>query len=186
MKKYSIITTLFMLVGLLFTNTSTAQNFSKLDVSPMDAASYPSDYKVSLKDVKVVYSRPQLKGRSISKLAPNGKVWRTGANEATEITLYKDMNIGGSLVKAGTYSLFTIPGEKEWTIIFNKDINVWGSYFYNEENDVARFKAPVTISKDMLEAFSIVFDGNNNKFTMHLGWGRLRVAVPFSKANITK
>lgn len=185
MKKYSIITALLLFLALSFTNKSMAQNFSKLDVSPMDAASYPSDYKVSLKVVKVVYSRPQLKGRSISELAPNGKVWRTGANEATEITFYKDMFLGETLVKAGTYTLYTIPGEKAWTIIINKDLNVWGSYFYNEKNDVARIKAPVSIKKDSLEAFSIAFEGSKSGVDMHLGWGNVRVLVPF-KDGFTK
>ncbi len=179
MKKYSIITALFLFLALSFTNESIAQNFSKLDVSPMDAASYPSDYKISLKEVKVIYSRPQLKGRALSDLAPNGKVWRTGANEATEITFYKDMFLGETPIKAGTYSLFTIPGDKAWTIIISKDVNVWGSYFYNEKNDVARIKVPVTFKKDSLEAFSIAFDGSKEGVDMYLGWGSIRVTVPF-------
>ena len=176
MKKYSIITALLFFIAMSFTTESMAQKFSNLDVSPMDAASYPSDYKISLKEVKVVYSRPQLKGRSLSELAPNGKVWRTGANEATEITFYKDMFLGETPIKAGTYTLFTIPGEKTWTIIIN---NVWGSYFYNEKNDVARIKVPVTVKKDSLEAFSIAFEGSKGGVDMHLGWDNVRVIVPF-------
>ena len=179
MKKYSIITALLFFIAMSFTTESMAQKFSNLDVSPMDATSYPSDYKISLKEVKVVYSRPQLKGRSLSELAPNGKVWRTGANEATEITFYKDMFLGETPIKAGTYTLFTIPGEKTWTIIINKDINVWGSYFYNEKNDVARIKVPVTVKKDSLEAFSIAFEGSKGGVDMHLGWDNVRVIVPF-------
>jgi hypothetical protein len=179
MKKISIITTLLLFIAMTFTSESMAQNFSKLDVSPMDAASYPSDYKVSLKEVKVIYSRPQLKERTLSELAPNGKVWRTGANEATEITFYKDMFLGETPIKAGTYSLFTIPGEKAWTIIISKDLNVWGSYFYNEKNDVARIKVPVTVKKDSVEAFSIAFEGSKNGFDMYLGWSNVRVSVPF-------
>jgi hypothetical protein len=71
-----------------------AQKFVKVDVSPMDAASYPSNWKESNKLVKIIYSRPQLKGRALEKLAPNDKVWRTGANEAPEITFYKDVVFG--------------------------------------------------------------------------------------------
>ena len=71
-----------------------AQKFKGLDASPMDAASFPSSYKESDKLVKITYSRPQLKGRSVGKLAPEGKVWRTGANEAAELTLYTDMMLG--------------------------------------------------------------------------------------------
>lgn len=174
MKKSTFITTIaFAFVMLLSTNVN-AQNFPELDKSPMDVASFPSDYKVSDKTVKIVYSRPQLKGRALSELAPNGKQWRTGANEAAEITFYKDTNVAGTDIKAGTYTLSTIPGEKEWIIIINSDLNTWGAYFYKEANDVARITVPATTSEESLEAFSIAFDEEG---TMHLGWGTARVAV---------
>ena len=113
MKKFLSLSTLIMC--LVFASTATAQKFSGLDKSPMDVAAFPTSYKVADKLVKVTYSRPQLKGRTIAELAPAGSVWRTGANEAVEITFYKDVDFGGKEVKAGTYSLFTIPGAKEWT-----------------------------------------------------------------------
>ena len=91
------------------------------------------------------------------------------------------MKLGDGLVKAGTYSLFTIPGEKEWTVILNSDLNVWGSYFYNEANDVARIKVASTEAKESLEAFSIAFEKSDNGIHMHLGWGTKRIAVPFIK-----
>jgi hypothetical protein len=100
------ITTTFVVVCLIFTSSLSAQKFSSLDKSPLDAASYPSSYKISDKLAKVTYSRPQLKGRSVSELAPAGEVWRTGANEAVEISFYKDVSFGGAVVKAGAYSLF--------------------------------------------------------------------------------
>ncbi|MCF6294681.1 MAG: DUF2911 domain-containing protein [Flavobacteriaceae bacterium] len=174
MKKSTFITTIAFVFIMLLSFNANAQKFSKLDKSPMDAASFPSDYKISDKTVKIVYSRPQLNGRALSELAPNGKQWRTGANEAAEITFYKDMNVAGTDVKAGTYTLSTIPGEKEWTIILSSDLNVWGAYFYNEANDVARIRVPATTGEKSLEAFSIAFDDEG---TMHLGWGTVRVAV---------
>ncbi|WP_338358202.1 DUF2911 domain-containing protein [Yeosuana marina] len=177
MKKFTRYSTLVFVFLMLLSLNAKAQEFKGLDKSPMDASAYPSSSKVSDKSIKVVYSRPQLKGRDLSTLAPNGKVWRTGANEAADIVLYKDMKFAGKELKAGEYSLFTIPGEKEWTIIFSKDINVWGAYSYNEANDVLRVKAPVTSSEESLEAFSITFDDN----AMYLGWGTTRVAVPISK-----
>ena len=137
----------------------------------------PSSYKVSDKNVKVIYGRPQLKGRSLSELIPNGKQWRTGANEAVEITFYKNMQVAGTVIKAGTYTLSTIPGEKEWTLIFSSDLNVWGSYFYNKDNDVARIIVETSQAKDVLEAFSITFDDEGNMF---LGWDTLRVKVPMT------
>lgn len=155
-----------------------AQDF-KLDKSPMDQASFPTSYKEANKDIKVTYSRPQLKGRSLSKLAPNGEVWRTGANEAVEVTLYKDMKLGSTPVKAGTYTLYTIPGEKEWTIILNKDLNVWGSYFYKQENDVARIKVPLESAGESLEHFSMEFTKVDKGAHLHMGWDTMRVQVPF-------
>jgi hypothetical protein len=175
MKKSTFITTIVFAFAMLLTTSVNAQKFPELNKSPMDAASYPSDYKVSNKAVKIIYSRPQLKGRSLSELVPNGKQWRLGANEAAEITFYKDMNVAGTPIKAGTYTLSAIPGETEWTLIFSSDLNVWGTYFYNEANDVARVTAKASMDDESLEAFSIMFDEKGN---MHMGWGKVRVEVP--------
>lgn len=181
MRKSNLITSVAFAFLMLLSFNVDAQEFSKMDKSPMDAASFPSSYKESNKLIKITYSRPQLNGRSIDKLAPNGKVWRTGANEAAELTLYTDMKLGDTTIKAGTYTFYVIPGEKEWTAIISTDLNVWGSYFYNKENDVARLAVPVTEGKESLEAFSIAFEEAKGGVHMHLGWGTVRVAVPFTK-----
>lgn len=179
MKKTTLIfSTLFVITFLVPTN-STAQKFSDLDVSPLDIASYPTSYRDSNKQIKVIYSRPQLKERSLSKLAPNGTIWRTGANEATELVLYQEFRLGDTQVKAGNYTLTTIPGEKEWTIIINSDLNIWGAYFYNEANDVARISVPVSHGDNPIEAFSIAFTEADNGVDMHLAWDTLRVVIPF-------
>lgn len=176
MKK--ILSIVVVVAAVLFTSEAVAQKFPGLDKSPMDAAAFPGSYRVSDKVVKVVYSRPQLKGRALSKLAPNGKVWRTGANEAAEITFYKDVTFGGKSVKAGTYSLFTIPGDNEWTVILSTARNVWGSYFYKKSEDVVRVSGAVSKARKPIEAFSITFDGDDNKANMYLGWGTTVVSVP--------
>lgn len=176
----TIIKTLVLTLALVFSYTANAQKFPDLDKSPMDAATYPSSYKVSDKAVKITYSRPQLNGRDVAKLTPNDEVWRTGANEAPEITLYKNVQFGDTKVKAGTYTLFTIPGEKEWTVILSSASNVWGAYTYKKDQDVARIKVPSTQSKDILEAFSIVFEESTTGADMYMGWGTLRVKVPFT------
>jgi hypothetical protein len=163
-----------------FTTSAVSQDFSGMDKSPMDMASYPTDYKISDKILLVTYGRPQLKGRSLSELAPAGKVWRTGANEAAEITFYKDVTFGGEAVKAGTYSLFTIPGEKEWTIILNNKLNQWGSYFYDASGDVAKVMGGVSEGSESLEAFSIAYKDVDNGIHMIMGWGTTRVAVPIT------
>lgn len=179
MKKISFIT--FLTFLMLFSININAQKFAGLDKSPMDAAAFPSSHRVSDKLIKIVYGRPQLKGRSVSDLAPNDKVWRTGANEAPQITFYTDMKLRDVSIKAGTYSLLTIPGEKEWTIILSSDINVWGAYSYKKDNDVVRTLVPVSSGSDSLEAFSIAFEEAENGANMYLGWDKIRVSVPFTK-----
>lgn len=179
MKKSTIIASIAFLFCMVFTTNINAQQFRGLDASPMDAAYFPG--RSADKLVKIYYSRPQLKGRDLATLAPNGKVWRTGANENPEIIFYKDVKLGDNTIKAGTYSLFTIPGEKEWTIIINSDLNNWGSFAYKQENDVVRLNVPASTAEESLEAFSIAFEGVDNGVHMHLGWGNTRVAVPITK-----
>lgn len=181
MKKSTIITTIVFGATMLLSANMNAQKFPDLDKSPMDVAAYPNDYKVATKVVKIQYSRPQLKGRPLSELAPNGKVWRTGANEAAEITFYKDVKLGTTKIKAGTYTLYTIPEKDTYTVIINKDLNVWGSYYYKQENDVARLSVPVTTAADSLEAFSMVFTKSDTGVVLNIGWDKVRVAVPFNE-----
>ncbi len=184
MKKFTTITTIIFAFLMVISSSIIAQESSDLDKSSMDVAVYPASYKGTKKQMEIIYSRPQLKGRSLSELAPNGKVWKTGTNEAAELVLSTDYILGGKTLRAGTYSFVTIPGDKEWTIIINSDLNTGGSYYYNKENDVARIKVPVTEGKKSLEAFSITLADDGNKgVTMHLGWNKVRVAVPFVKAN---
>jgi hypothetical protein len=156
-----------------------AQEFRRLDKSPMDMAAFPISYKISDKIVKVIYSRPQLKGRELVKLAPPEKVWRTGANEAVEITFYIDVVFGGKALKAGTYSLFTIPSiDGDWTVIINRARNVWGSYYYNQDLDVIRVSGKTTKTEENIEAFSMMFDEN---MTLKMGWGKTVISVSIKK-----
>jgi len=175
--KKSILSVFAFAFIMLASTTMSAQKFSGLDVSPLDLASYSSKEAGTM--IKVFYSRPQLKGRTVGKdLAPYGKMWRTGANDATEIILFADMKLGNTTVKAGTYSLFTIPGEKEWTIIISSDTNHWATSGYKESNEIARTTVSTTSGDKSIEAFSIAFDKDG---TMHFGWDKIRVAVPFTK-----
>ena len=174
--KNSILPIAIFVITLLSSPTLTAQEFKSLDKSPMDMAAFPSSYKISDKIVKVIYSRPQLNGRDLVKLAPPGKVWRTGANEAVEITFYKDVVFGGKAVNAGTYSLFAIPSSNEdWTIIINSAQNVWGSYSYKQDQDVIRVSGVTSKANKKIEAFSIMFDKD---MTLKMGWGDTVVSVP--------
>jgi len=179
--KKSILAIAIFAITLISSTEISAQKFPKLDLSPLDAASYPSSYKISDKVVKVVYGRPQLKGRDLAKLAPNDKIWRTGANEAAEITFYKDVTFGGKAVKAGTYSLFTIPvSEGDWTVILSTARNVWGSYFYERDEDVVRVSGKISTSEKSIEAFSMMFDKN---MTLKMGWANTIVSVAIIAEN---
>tara|TARA_B110000902_G_scaffold259962_1_gene332105 strand:+ start:194 stop:727 length:534 start_codon:yes stop_codon:yes gene_type:complete len=173
--KNSIFTFAFFLITLISSLQLTAQNFKDLDKSPMDVAAFPSSYKISDKTVKVIYSRPQLNGRDLVKLAPPEMVWRTGANEAAEITFYKDVIFGGKALKAGTYSLFTIPSfDGDWTVIINSARNVWGSYYYEQDQDVIRVSGKTSTTEENIEAFSMMFDKD---MTLKIGWGKTVVSV---------
>ena len=174
MNKNLLVITILFFSG-IFLNKVIAQDFKKLDKSPMDMASYPDNYRISEKVIKIIYSRPQLKGRSLANLAKFGRKWRTGANEATEITFYKDVNFGGTAVKSGTYTMYTIPGETSWTVVLSSQLNVWGVYFHKDENDVAKVSVPVKKSEKIIDLFSIVID---NDMTIHMGWGDVILSIP--------
>ncbi len=93
------------------------------------------------KSITINYAQPAVKGRKIwGELVPYGKVWRTGANNATTITFDKDVTIEGQALKAGKYAIFTIPTETEWTFIFNSKTEQWGAYSYSDKDDVLRVK----------------------------------------------
>ena len=173
--KNSILSFAVFVITLISSLQLTAQEFKSLDKSPMDVAAFPSSYTISDKIVKVIYSRPQLKGRDLVKLAPPEKVWRTGANEAVEIIFYKDVIFGGKALKAGTYSLFTIPSlEGDWTVIINSARNVWGSYYYKQDQDVIRVSGKTSTTEENIEAFSMMFDKD---MTLKIGWGKTVVSV---------
>jgi hypothetical protein len=145
---------------------------------PSPAAIVSVKYKDTY--VKITYGQPRKRGRVIfGELVPYGEVWRTGANEATEITLTKDVIVQGTILKAGTYSLFTIPEKDFWTIIFNKDVGLWGSYNYNQKQDVFRIKAPVaTTDSEVYEVFTIQFEHRNNMANLLLSWDKTLVSIP--------
>lgn len=179
-----------LLTSILLVSTfcaTQAQNFRKPDKSHMDMAYFPDHFAHDRKEgeqaiIRVTYSRPLKNGREIfGKLVPYGQVWRTGANESAEIKFYQDVDLNGKKVKAGSYSLFTIPGEKEWTIILNSDLDYWGAYKYNAKNDVLRVTAGVSQLNDSLENFSILFESKGEKQgVMKLGWDKTVAEVPFS------
>ncbi len=164
-------------MAFFLTNTIQAQKFEQLDKSPTDI-SYLRHKNIAKPLIKVVYSRPQKeKGAIFGKEIPYGKIWQTGANEATEVKFYTDMMFGNKVIKAGTYVMHTIPGEKEWTIILNNNTDTWGAYFYDETKDVARIKVPVKKMEE-LDVFSIAFKQDYKNTFMVLAWDTTRVDIP--------
>lgn len=172
-----------------------AQKMRGIDKSPMDMAYYPDNFAHDRKFapkligdmpaiVRVTYSRPAKKDREVfgTKIVPYGEVWRLGANESTEIKFYKNVTIQGKKVKAGTYSLFVIPTATEWTIILNKDLDFWGAYSYNKDNDVLRVSVPTKKTDEVIENFSIqcIKGSNDKETTMKMAWDMTLVELPIS------
>ncbi|MCX6217394.1 DUF2911 domain-containing protein [Spirosoma sp.] len=149
----------------------------------------PASPKVTVespdKNIKVVYGQPSKRGRVIfgadgsNSLEKYGKVWRTGANDATEVTFKSDVMFGGKMVKAGTYTLFTIPGEKEWSVILNSTLGQWGAYDYEKikGTDVATVKVPVSMNKAPIEKL-IITPANSS---ISIGWDNMTISVPVMK-----
>lgn len=139
----------------------------------------PATFDTSVNGLKVIinYGQPSLKGRIIGKeIAPYGQVWRTGANEATTFEINRDVMIESKVLKAGKYTLFTIPGESEWTIIFNKQLNQWGAYKYDPNQDVLR----VTVKSGFSQFFfseQMAFTYYDNKISLLWGYEKVDFTI---------
>ena len=140
----------------------------------------PGTAEVSLKGKKITidYSRPSLKGRKLGQeLAPYGKVWRTGANEATTLTTEVDLNIGGTKVPAGKYTVWTLPSEGAWQLIINKQTGQWGTK-YDQSQDLARIDMKKSALPQAVEQFTISFAKvNETTADLNLDWENTRVSV---------
>ena len=141
---------------------------------------------VGTTEVDVAYGRPSMKGRAAfgagSELAPRDSVWRTGANEAATFTTTSDLMVEGQMLPAGTYGLFTIPGD-EWTVIFSKNARQWGSFRYADAEDQLRVTVEPMTGAPMQEQFEIRFeDVNPEEATMIMHWGTVGVPVVVAEA----
>lgn len=136
----------------------------------------PAEMTTKIGDATIVinYSQPSVKGREIyGGLVPYDKVWRTGANEATTFSTDKDITVNGEKLKAGTYTLFTIPGIDLWTIIFNSELGQWGAFKYDASKDVLRVKAKA-MKTEMTEKMTFI-PGNNGM--IYLDWAETRIPL---------
>jgi Protein of unknown function (DUF2911) len=160
-----------------------------VDKSPMDMSYYPVNYpvlKIQNKATeplaaRVIYSRPQKNGRPVyGELVEYGKVWRLGANEATELELYKDVKIGSSKIKKGRYTLYAIPKPDKWTFILNKETDIWGAFQYDEKKDVLRTDVSIEKQTEPVEMFSMTFEKTNGGVNLVITWDDVKASVPFT------
>lgn len=161
----------------------------EVDKSPLDISYYPVNYpllKIQGKAkepplARVIYSRPRKEGRPIfGNLVEYGKLWRLGANEATEIEFYKPVTIGDKKLPKGRYTLFAIVNEKSWTIIFNKDTDVWGSFKYSPAQDAVRIESPVKKLEQSVEMLCMTFEKEENNINLIIAWESIQIAVPLT------
>jgi len=160
-----------------------------LDKSPMDMAYYPDNYPVlKIQDkatetlaARIIYSRPQKDNRTIfGDLIEYNEVWRLGANEATEIEFFKDVKIDGKKLLKGRYTMYAIPTPTKWTIIFNKDTDIWGAFKYDEKKDALRTDVAVKNLNAPVEIFTINFTKSTNGADLNITWDNVSVALPIS------
>lgn len=182
---------LLSLVGFIALGAQ-AQEFPKMDDSPMDAAYFPpratfrgwaksdEEKKAGEPKMRVIYSRPQVKGRTIfGDLLKYGEVWRVGANEATEITLMQDVKIGDASVKAGRYTIYAIPTADNWEVHFSTNNDMWGQYHYDPATSlVTKITVPTAKTDALVEAMSIMFEAVDGGAHMIMAWENTMVRVP--------
>lgn len=131
---------------------------------------------VGATNIEIAYHQPSARGRTMigGEKVPYGVVWRTGANNATTFQTSGDLLVGGRTLPQGKYGLFTIPGESEWTIIFNSVHDMWGKNAYEEANDVLRVVVPAEKTPQHVETFNISVENN----TLILMWENSLIKVP--------
>ena len=186
--------TLLLLTFMSMAFVMNAQNSIKLpplDKSPMDMAYYPVNYPILRIQpnkvtepliARVVYSRPSKSGRKVfGELVEDGKIWRLGANEATEIEFYRDVKIGSKTVKKGRYTMYALESATKWTIIINKETDVWGAFKYDAGKDVVRVDCPVIKTPDVTESFTVIFEKATDKsINLVMDWDDVMVKMPIS------
>jgi len=185
--KQTILLSLLMISVLM--GRSQSNNLPPVDKSPMDMCYYPNNYPVlKIQDkatepavARVIYSRPQKNGRLIfGDLVEYGKVWRLGANEATEIEFFRSVKIGDKKVEKGRYTLYAIPAEDTWTIILNKDNDTWGAFKYDEQKDVLRTSVPVQKLSEGVEALAMTFEKSDSGCNLIIAWDNIKASLPIN------
>ena len=203
LKRFSFFTFSIVLAAICAAPWASAQQ--QLQIRPLRPSQKASVMQtLGVTDVTITYSRPGVKGRTIwgdalptqtakgeatldnqnerpkdAVIVPWGHVWRAGANEATMFVVTDDVLINGQPLKAGTYSLHTVPGKEEWTIVFNNDAGQWGSFTYDEKKDALRVKTKAQMVSENQEWLEYTFDPlTDNSAQVNIRWEKMR--VPFT------
>jgi len=168
---------LFLWAALSSVTLLPAQDIELPRLSPKASVSYV----IGMTNVAIHYGAPAVKERVVwGGLVPYDKVWRGGANEATTIEFSTDVNIEGQNLKAGKYSLFFIPGETDWTVIFSKKLDQWGAYEYNEADDALRFTVQPKMNEGMQERLTYsIHDMKMDMGYVKLSWEKMRLYMRF-------
>ena len=133
--------------------------------------------KIGAATVTMDYGRPSVRGRKImGGLVPFDKVWRTGANKATHLSTDADLRIGTLAVPAGTYTIYTVPGEKAWTLVINKQTGQWGTQ-YDQAQDLGRVEMKVEATPAAVEMFTIAINASGTTGTLSMEWENTRASV---------
>lgn len=175
-----IITILLVVAVGMFAYSYFGNNIFSKRLSPKDTV----EFKLNDLKLEVFYNRPSKKGRDVfGALVPFNKVWRTGANEATTFETNKTLKIGNDSLKPGKYTLWTIPNDTAWNVIFNKKQYSWGvdiemNPMREAKFDAANLSVPVEHIKNTVEQFTIAFDNSTDNLSLTMAWDDIKIAVP--------
>jgi hypothetical protein len=167
----------------------TQASLPAIDKSPLDICYFPLQYpNLKVKEdvtgdpaIRIIYSRPKKEGRAVfGGLVTYGKLWRLGANEATEIEFYKPVIIGNKKIAKGRYTIYAIVNEKTWTFIINKETDIWGSFKYDPAKDAVRVESLVQPLNEQVESLAMTFEKENSTINLIVAWENIKVALPIS------
>lgn len=166
-----------------------ASRLPPVDKSVLDISYYPMNFpmlKVQDKATeplfaRVIYSRPTKSGRTIvGDLLEYGTIWRMGANEATELELFRDATLQNTRVKKGRYTLYAIPQKDKWTIILNRENDTWGAFKYDIKKDVARAEVKPEKQSEHTEALTMYFEKSSKFINLLVFWDDFKLTIPFT------
>ena len=166
-------------IAVAFTITLDAQKTTEVHPGKGGSPHVRTEWMVDGANISIEYGRPSLKGRSLETVAPYGREWRTGADEATTLKTDKPLTFGTLTVPAGTYTLYTVPGEQEWQLVVSKKTGQWGIP-YPKGEDLGRTTMKVTKASSPAEQLTLDVDDTAQGGTLSIQWGTTTATVPFT------